>query len=198
MKFSSDIDIDFGDRTQVLKLINHVPAMQRKDTVPAPHNTGVYVTDIPADPVTGLCTIDYKTAEQRGYIKLDLLNVGVYSHIKNEQQLEQLMSTVPNWHRFNTDREFFEQLIHVNNHWDLLKHMPEPVDSIARLAMFLAVIRPAKRGLMGNTWIEVARTVWDRTEDVYYFKKAHAVSYAHLVVVNMNLIESGQLAHQSN
>lgn len=198
MKFNSDIDIDFADRTQILKLVHHVPAMQLKDTVPVPHNTGVYVTDIPADPITGLSTIDYKTAEQRGYIKLDLLNVGVYSYVNNESHLEQLMNTVPNWNRFNTDREFFEQLIHVNNHWDLLKRMPEPVDSIPRLAMFLAVIRPAKRGLMGNTWIEVAKTVWDKTEDVYYFKKAHAISYAYLVVVNMNLIESGQLANQGN
>jgi hypothetical protein len=76
--------------------------------------------------------------------------------------------------------------------------MPEPVDSIPRLAMFLAVIRPAKRELSGKSWVEVGKTVWDKTEDVYYFKKAHAISYAHLVVVNMNLIESGQLANQGN
>jgi len=72
------------------------------------------------------------------------------------------------------------------------------VDTIPRLAMFLAVIRPAKRHLMGQSWAEVAKTVWDRTEDVYYFKKAHAISYAYLVVVNMNLIELGQLTNQGN
>jgi len=67
--------------------------------------------------------------------------------------------------------------------------MPEPVDSIPRMAMFLALIRPAKRHLIGQKWVDVAKTVWDRpTDDEYYFKKSHAVAYAHLVAVHMNLI----------
>jgi len=55
--------------------------------------------------------------------------------------------------------------------------------------MFLAVIRPAKRHLIGKTWKEVAETVWDKTEDGYSFKKAHSCAYAHLVIVNLNLLE---------
>jgi hypothetical protein len=67
--------------------------------------------------------------------------------------------------------------------------MPEAVTSIARMAMFLSVIRPAKRHLIGQTWATVAQTVWQRPDnDEYYFKKSHAVAYAHLVVVNMNLL----------
>jgi hypothetical protein len=67
--------------------------------------------------------------------------------------------------------------------------MPEPVNSIPRMAMFLAVIRPAKRHLIGKTWKEVGETVWDKpADDEYYFKKSHAVAYAHLVAVHMNLI----------
>lgn len=188
MKFNSDIDIDFADRSQVLQTITHITASQRKDNQLISHNTGVYVTSIPQDPLTGRASIDYEAAESRGYIKLDFLNVNLYQQVQNEQHLEQLMHTEPNWQRFNSDREFFEQLIHVNNHWDLLKKMPEPVNTIPRLAMFLAIIRPAKRQLAGLPWAKVAETVWDKTEDVYYFKKAHAISYAHLVVVNMNLL----------
>ena len=57
--------------------------------------------------------------------------------------------------------------------------------------MFLAVIRPAKRYLIGKTWAEVEKTVWEKpTDDSYYFKKAHAISYSHLVVVNVNLISA--------
>jgi len=68
--------------------------------------------------------------------------------------------------------------------------MPEAVNTIPRLAMFLAIIRPAKRHLVGKTWKEVAETVWDKPDDdTYYFKKAHSISYSQLVVVNMNLIE---------
>jgi hypothetical protein len=71
--------------------------------------------------------------------------------------------------------------------------MPEPVDTIPRLAMFLAVIRPAKRHLSGKTWRDVAADVWTKpADDGYYFKRAHAVSYAQLVVVNMNLLVEQQ------
>jgi len=86
-------------------------------------------------------------------------------------------------------REFVEQVIHINNHHDTLKKMPEPVNSIPRMAMFLAVIRPAKRHLIGLSWKEVAADVWNKPSDgAYYFKKAHAVSYAQLVAVHMNIL----------
>ena len=69
--------------------------------------------------------------------------------------------------------------------------MPEAVNSIPRLAMFLSVIRPAKRHLIGRPWAEVAKTIWERPDDGgYYFKKSHAVAYAHLVAVHMNLLDS--------
>ena len=197
MKFNSDIDIDFGDRTQALKQIAHIPASQLRDGQLVPHNTGVYVTDIPQDPFTGLASIEYQSAEDRGYIKLDFLNVNLYQQITSEEQLVALMNQAPDWTRFNTDQLFFEQLIHVNNHWAILKSMPEPVDTIARLAMLLAIIRPAKRHLIGRTWKEVGDEVWIKPLDnSYHFKKAHAIAYAHLVVVNMNML--GQLAHKSN
>ena len=58
------------------------------------------------------------------------------------------------------------------------------------MAMFLAVIRPAKRHLIGKTWSEVAETIWTNAgQDSYSFKKAHAVAYAQLVVVHMNILE---------
>jgi hypothetical protein len=54
--------------------------------------------------------------------------------------------------------------------------------------MFLAVIRPAKKHLIGRTWNEIAKTVWDKGDDGYHFKKAHAISYSWLVAVHMNLL----------
>jgi hypothetical protein len=67
--------------------------------------------------------------------------------------------------------------------------MPEPIDSIPRLAMMLAVIRPGKKHLIGKTWRDIAKTVWDKGSDGYTFKKSHAIAYAQLVVVHMNLLE---------
>lgn len=196
MKFQSDIDIDFADRTDILKLIKHTPASILRDDKLVAHNTGIYVTDMPDDPFTGLASLDYERAEARGYLKLDFLNVHVYKNVRDETHLAQLMATEPDWQRFNTDQQFFEQLIHVNNHWNVLKRMPEPVDTIPRLAMFLAVIRPAKRHLIGETWKTVGETIWEKTEEGYQFKKSHAVAYAHLVAVNMNLL--GHSTHKSN
>lgn len=188
MKFSSDIDIDVGDRDRALVCLTHTPASIIRDGKIARHNTGVYFTPIPVEPFTGQASLDYQAAEKRGYIKLDILNVGLYQQILSEQHLQELMAQEPAWDRLY-DPEFCEKLIHIGAHYDTLIKMPEAVNTIPRLAMFLAVIRPAKRHLIGKTWQKVAETVWERpTDDSYYFKKAHAVGYAHLVAVNINLL----------
>jgi len=183
----SDIDIDLADREQLLKLINTTNASIRKNNIVKKHPTGVYITDIPYDPINDLCALDYEVAEERGYFKLDLLNVHVYSLVRDEKHLELLMKE-PNWNRLSK-KDFVEKLIHINNQFDTLCKMPEPVNSIPRLAMFLAVIRPGKRHLIGKPYSEIAKTVWDKNTDGYYFKKSHSISYAHLVVVHMNLLE---------
>ena len=188
MIFKSDIDIDFGDRTQAIKLLDVIPASINRDGTWVAHNTGVYPTDIPQDPFTSRASIDYKEAEDRGYAKLDFLNVSLYTQIKNEEHLNELMSHEPLWDLLY-DADFCSRLIHVGNHYSTLLQMPEPVNTIPRLAMFLSVIRPAKRHLIGKTWKEVSETVWEPDPNGGYgYKKAHAVSYAHLVVVHMNLI----------
>jgi len=188
MKFRSDIDIDFPDREQALAVLKTTPASMLRDGQLVRHNTGVYPTAIPQDPFTGFASIDYESAEARGYMKLDFLNVSLYTQIKSEQHLQELIAQEPDWDRLY-DPEFCGKLIHINNHYRTLIQMPEAVTSIPRMAMFLSVIRPAKRHLIGKPWAEVAKTVWDRpTDDSYYFKRSHAISYAHLVVVNMNLL----------
>ena len=151
------------------------------------HATGVYVTDIPYDPVNNIASIDYVEAEKRGYFKLDLLNVHVYESIKNEEHLLKLM-VEPDWNKLN-NQSFVEKLIHLNNQYYNLQKMPEPINSIPRLAMFLAIIRPGKKHLIGKTWKEIAETVWTKGSDGYTFKKSHSLGYAWLVAVHMNLIE---------
>lgn len=187
MKFKSDIDIDFGNREDAIRLLKVTPAGIIRDGKLVKHNTGVYPTDIPVDPFTGVASVDYKAAEERGYAKLDFLNVSIYTHIKNEAHLEQLMAAEPLWDLLK-DRDFTSQLIHIGNHYDTMSKMPEPVDSIPRMAMLLAIIRPGKRHLVGQKWSEVAKTIWDANEEGYVFKKAHAIAYAHLVAVHMNLL----------
>ena len=93
MKFSSDVDIDFADREQVLTLLNVTPASIIRDGKLVKHNTGVYATDIPVDPFVGSASLDYQAAEARGYMKLDLLNVHVYKQVRDESHLIELMRT---------------------------------------------------------------------------------------------------------
>jgi DNA polymerase III alpha subunit len=183
-----DIDIDFADRTQVLNVLKHIDA--RLDT-DKKHNTGVYVQSIPFNPVTGLSTIDYKTAEDRGYFKIDFLNVSVYDGVESKQHLTKLLETEPIWDLLLED-DFVNKLFHVNGHGGILRQMVPK--SIEQLAAVLAMIRPAKRYLIGKDWATVMTEVWIKPEnDDYYFKKAHAIAYAHVIVVQMNLICDGLL-----
>jgi hypothetical protein len=198
MKFKSDIDIDFGNRDKALALLQHVPAGIIRDDKLTKHNTGIFVTDIPQDPFTGIASLDYQAAEDRGYVKLDFLNVSLYNQVRDEAHLVELMHTEPEWAKLY-DQEFCAKLMHIGNHYDTLIAMPEAVDSIPRMAMFLAVIRPAKRHLIGKPWKEVAKTVWNKpTDGSYFFKRSHSISYSHLVVVNMNLISSGDFSDKRN
>lgn len=187
MKIQSDIDIDFADRTKLLELIEHTPAAMLNTKPIRKHNTGVYVCPVPYNPITDMCAVDYVEMDKRGYFKLDLLNVHVYEKVRDEIHLIQLMDE-PNWDRLK-ERDFVEKLIQLSNHYDSLRKMPEPVNSIPRLAMFLAIIRPGKKHLIGEPWSIVSKTVWDKDENGYAFKKAHAIAYSHLVVVHMNILE---------
>jgi DNA polymerase III alpha subunit len=186
MKFQADIDIDFGDREQVLEHIKHIPASIHRDGEVVPHNTGVYVNNIPKHPITRLASIDHKEAEQRGYVKLDFLNVSVYQQIHSEEELDVLMATEPPWHRLQ-EPEFVEKIIHIGNHYDIVKKLqPRTVDEMAAV---LAIIRPSKRYLLNKDWATINQEVWTKPSDgSYYFKKSHATSYAYLVVVHMNLV----------
>ena len=188
MKFTSDIDIDVANRDQALTLLKHTAASIIKEGKNTRHNTGVYFTSIPVDPFTGRASLDYEAAEARGYVKVDILNVGVYQQITNEDHLQQLMQQEPAWDRLY-DPEFCARLIHIGAHYDILIRMPEAVNSDVRLMMFLAIIRPAKRHLIGLPWAEVAKTIWVKPEgDSYGFKKSHSCAYSRLVMVHMNLL----------
>ena len=185
MKPQADIDIDVPDRDAVLKLIRHTPARQQDRR----HNSGIYVTEIPRDPVLGCAAIDYEVAEQRGYFKIDLLNMSVYKLIQSPEHYEQMLSLEPPWSRLWQDPTWAQQLVHVGNYTDLLKQMRP--DSVPRMAAFISVIRPGKAHLQGLPWDQVFASVWDGDSSRgYVFKKAHALGYSVLVALNMNLLNS--------
>lgn len=184
---SADIDIDLADRDQLLKLISATPARQNHQNQVRRHNSGVYVTDIPKDIINKCAAIDYETAEQLGYFKIDLLNMSVYSLIKNPEHYKIMLEQDPPWARLWTDPDWAQQLVHVGNYTELLKTMRP--DSIPRMAAFISIIRPGKAHLQNQPWETVFESVWDGDDSRgFVFKKSHAVSYAALVALHMNLL----------
>lgn len=183
----ADIDIDLADRDQLLKLIKSIPARQQSQDQVRQHNSGVYVTDIPYDPVNHCAAIDYETAEQLGYFKIDLLNMSVYQLIKDSDHYEKNLEHPPCWSRLWTDPKWASQLVHVGNYTDLLADMRP--DSIPRMAAFISIIRPGKAHLQNKPWDRVFDSVWDGDDSRgFVFKKSHAISYAALVALHMNLL----------
>ena len=179
----TDIDIDLKNRDDVLTKLKHIPASIITNTVKK-HNTGVYFHDIPHDPSTNLSTINYKEAEDLGYFKIDLLNVNIYEYVSNEAHLNRLLEREPDWDLL-LNKEIVKQLFHIHDHYDIIAQMqPRSID---QLAMVLAIIRPAKRPLLGESWQTIQKQVWTKPKDnSYYFKKSHAVSYAYAIIVQLN------------
>lgn len=181
-----DIDIDFLDRRQVLDIIQHIPARLEDGKK---HNTGVYCHEIPYNPLTDTASINYKFAEERGYFKIDFLNVNAYNGVTNEEHLIQLLNTKPLWDLLY-EKDICDQLFHINGYHMLLAEL-KPT-SIIELAMVLAMIRPGKKHLIPickeKGFQAIDNEIWTKSEDSYFFKKAHAVSYASVIVVQLNLI----------
>ena len=181
-----DIDIDFQDRDRALELFKHIKASRIENGKLLKHNSGVYLHEVPVDAPTNLCSVPYKEAND--FFKIDFLNVGIYNGIESEQELVELMNTEPMWELLEDD-VFIKQLYHVSDHGDLLRAMKPK--SIEQLAAVLALIRPAKRYLVGNDWNVVMQEVWKDTgndSSGYAFKHSHGLAYATAIVVQMNFI----------
>lgn len=183
---SADVDIDFADRKQILNLIKHVPARQENNGEIRKHNSGVFVTDIPLDPINNCSSIDYRDAEERGYFKIDFLNQSVYELIKDQEHYDRMLTKEPDWNRL-LDAEFCQKVVHIGNYANLVAEM-QP-DSIPRMAAFIAIIRPGKAHLQKQSWDSVFASVWDGDNSHgFVFKKSHSISYAKLVALHINLL----------
>jgi DNA polymerase III alpha subunit len=180
-----DIDIDFADRNKALELFKHRIASRGNDEK---HNSGVYFHEIPHNPLTNISSVPYKEAEKRGYFKIDFLNLTMYKDIKSEDHLMELMNTEPMWELLE-HAEFVQLLNQVNGHAELLQVMKPR--SVEQLAAVIAMIRPAKKHLIGKSWHDIMSEIWVTSSDDdagYSFKKSHSICYALAIVVQMNLL----------
>lgn len=186
-----DLDVDMSQKTRdtIIKKLYHIPASKINDKGINPHSVGVYFCNIPYDRLTGLASLDYKHAEEDlGYIKIDFLHNSIYDSFDDRQQLFNVMEQEPNWNLLYK-KDVVEQLPHINNYFTLLNQLPK-IDSVDKLAMFIAIIRPAKKYLISevtnNGWDSIIDKIWIKENTGYMYKKSHAVAYALSITVAMS------------
>ena len=107
----TDIDIDVPDRKIVdtLNLPHYKASMIHNDVIKE-HNCGIYFQKVPTLFDTNISTIPYDKAPEYGYFKVDVLTNSVYENIKDEEDMNNLLHTEPDWslldYRENVEKEF--------------------------------------------------------------------------------------------
>ena len=194
MKYNiPDLDVDVSNRDAVLKHLKHIPASKLSKSGIFPHGVGVYFCDVPNDLMSGLCSIDYKRAEEDyGYVKVDILHNTIYDSFKSRSEMINILKKQPDWTLLK-NREVVETLPHINNYYELLQDLPT-INSITEMAMFISVIRPGKKYLIEtlkqtNNWNSIRDKIWEKEDNGYMYKKSHAISYATLIVLALNKLK---------
>lgn len=178
-----DIDIDVQNRDKILNEIYHIPATRIENEV-TKHNTGVYVQDIPYNPLTGYADFDYRDEDYKSCTKIDFIRFSTLDNFISNKQLCNLIDIDPDWTLLK-DKEFVEGTTHIHKWYELIKNMN--INSVDKLAMFLGIIRPGKEYLRNKNWKEIEEKVWSNEGEGYSFKKSHAYGYALTIVALMNL-----------
>lgn len=179
-----DLDIDVKDSSTILDNMKHIPASKINNKAIMPHGVGTYFSNIPQDLITGLASIDYKVAEEEyGFVKVDLLHNTVYDRYSKRSELYEVLDKPIKWELLD-DEKFVEELPHIGSYYQLMSEMPI-INSITKLAMFIAIIRPGKSYLIDevkkNGWKSVVDKIWVKEETGYMYKKSHAISYALMI-----------------
>jgi hypothetical protein len=184
----ADLDIDCKSREDIVNNMRNIPASKISKTGIFPHGVGVYFCDIPLDVMSGLASIDYKRAEEEyGFVKIDVLHNSVYDRFQTRTELMQTINKPIIWELLQNE-SVVVNLPHIGSYYNLMKEMPI-IDSIEKLAYFIAVIRPGKKHLIDvvketNNWESISQEIWIKpTDGSYYYKKSHAISYAIMISI---------------
>ncbi len=189
--FRADVDIDTPTSFAPGELFPWTRASLVKNSDLGPHPCGVYPQRVPVDHVTKLSAIPYEAAEDLGYLKLDFLHVSVYDHFKSKEEIDALLELEPDWGLLLVPSEQ-KKLFQLSNHGDILSTVKPK--SIEELADVLALIRPGKKQyakLYVKDKAAARRLLYARDESGYSFKKAHAIAYSLVIVLQLHLIGTG-------
>jgi DNA polymerase III alpha subunit len=188
-----DVDIDVNSKFDPLKVFpGAVKASLYKDKKLSPHPCGVYFQEIAIDPITRLAAIPYEAAEELGAFKVDFLHLHVYDHFSSREEIKEFLKIPPDWALLQIP-SVVRQLFQLSKHEDILAQVKP--SSIMELGDVLALIRPQKRFLLKYYLADRTKArslLYSRdAAEGYAFKKAHAVAYALVVVLQLHLIQGG-------
>lgn len=179
-----DIDIDVANRDMLLNEIKYNTASIVDKNIIKKHNVGIYLQNIPTDPLTNLSSIDYKDAEKRGWMKIDILNLEIYNSIGSNKEIEKLMSYEPNWELFKY-KSIVKSLFHISDHFNIVEKISPR--SLEDLAIIVALKMPAKKYLLDKSIEEIKENIWKKESGIY-FKKSHSFAYAQIIWIQLNFI----------
>lgn len=178
-----DIDIDVSSKTNKEEFGTRAMIYHHEKVMP--HPSGYYLEEVPIDPETGLCSFDSEYGDSMGFQKVDLLSNTSYDAFKSKEEIIDCLNSPVNWSLLE-DRKIVEKLPHIANHFELCERLsPKSIEDLADL---LALIRPGKIHLI-DRYIrdkEKVRKVLYKRSKSHYFKKAHAISYASMIVCVLN------------
>jgi len=190
-----DIDIDFNTLFSAKDIFpNAIRASMVQEGILRPHQVGVYFQPIPKDKITGLAAIPYDKAEDFGFLKIDLLHFSALDQLSSKEGVRELVRMPPDWNLLMVPSAV-KKLAHIGSYYDLISTINPK--SIQELADILALIRPGKAAYLEDYLLDRAVTrleLYKKPKDgKYYFKKSHAVAYAHTIVLQLHLIKAGIL-----
>jgi hypothetical protein len=191
-RFDVDIDVASTFPLKIFESYVRASIYDEKNKRLQPHPCGIYFQEIPTDPITGLAAVPYETAEELGCFKMDFLHNKVYDHFTSKEEIKQLIKVDPDWTLLEIP-SVVKQCYHIGNHYDLLKDVRPR--SIIELADCLALIRPQKRFML-KAYLKNREKIRGELYSVdkdggYAFKKAHALAYAYVIVLQLHLLKEG-------
>lgn len=188
-----DIDIDTsGTFDPTLYFKQAIRASMVKNGILKKHPVGVYFQKIATDPITDLAAIPYDIAEQLGFFKIDFLHLTLLDFFESKEEIRELLDIDPDWNLLH-DETVVKKLFQIHNHFNRVKKINPK--NIQELADTTALIRPGKQNLI-DAYIKdkeaVRPLIYLKPENnKYYFKRGHAIAYAHNIVLQMHLIKGG-------
>jgi hypothetical protein len=176
-----DVDIDIKSSTDRASYGTRAMIYNGDTQKIQPHPSGVYLGDVPIDPITGLASFDYNYGDDKGFMKVDLLSNTAYDQFTTKAEVIEAVDGVIDWNLFK-NRKIVESLPHLAKHFDIVVEL-EP-RNVEDLADILALIRPGKEHLI-KPYIKnkesTRRQLYKRPKSGMFFKKSHAISYALMI-----------------